>query len=333
MPDNRMPPSFWDRVKEAPLWVKIVVPVVLLIAVIAAIPTSKEENSGDETTAAADVSTAQVRKCTTRGVSDNQEITCVAGLWADATAQGDTADRCALEDTAGACGTYVGVGEPSPVEKTFLNATVVKIDKSSGQLAFVTFSNGCKIEVSGGRDSWLVSNYGGPKLYGGCKHGVKFQPAKPAPASSVPAAPAAPAAAPGPTDEDIRNALDDADPTEFGAVADSVNVKQIERFGRSSLTITLETPEGGFQGASVADLDGSAAAAFKQLYTDTDWQGAATIRFTGGLVDSRTGRDLPNAMTGLYRVKASEARQIDWDNAENVDWSYYRVFTHPALKG
>jgi hypothetical protein len=42
----------------------------------------------------------------------------------------------------------------------------------------------------------------------------------------------------------------------------------------------------------VADLDGSAGAAFEAVYADADWQGGTTVRFTGGLVDTRMGRDL-----------------------------------------
>jgi hypothetical protein len=59
MPD-RQSPSFWDRVKQAPLWVKIVVPVVLLIVVIAVIPAPEDNGDGDgeeATTTAAEEAT------------------------------------------------------------------------------------------------------------------------------------------------------------------------------------------------------------------------------------------------------------------------------------
>ena len=50
MANGSAPPSFWDRVKQAPLWVKIVVPVVLLIFVISAITggDNKKDNGGGE---------------------------------------------------------------------------------------------------------------------------------------------------------------------------------------------------------------------------------------------------------------------------------------------
>ena len=96
--------------------------------------------------------------------------------------------------------------------------------------------------------------------------------------------------------------------------------------------MTIETPEGGAEGASVNDLDGSAAAAFEAVYVDAGWRGDATVQFTGGLVDTSTGRDLPNARTGLYRLTAKQAQRINWDDAELIDWSIYRVFAHPALK-
>jgi hypothetical protein len=131
--------------------------------------------------------------------------------------------------------------------------------------------------------------------------------------------------------DSLQGALEDADPTEFGAVAD-LEVKRIER-SPTFLQVTLATPEGGFEGASVDDLDGSAGAAFKAIYGDTDWRKDASVTFTGGLVDTRTGKEAPNEETGIYRLTASEARRIEWDNAVAVDWSQYRVFAHPALKG
>ena len=80
------------------------------------------------------------------------------------------------------------------------------------------------------------------------------------------------------------------------------------------------------------DLDGSAAAAFEAIYT------MRTGERCHGDVHRRTrrlpyGRDLPNAKPGLYRLTAREARQINWDNAaSDIDWSFYRLFAHPALK-
>jgi hypothetical protein len=133
----------------------------------------------------------------------------------------------------------------------------------------------------------------------------------------------------------VREALDDVDPTDFLAVADSLEVKELERLPRI-INVTLETPEGGFEGASVADLDGSAAGAFQAIYDEVGWNKAATVTFEGGLVDTRTGKDLPNEETGIYRVEAREARQIDWSDDEtlavNIDWSLYRVFASPSLK-
>jgi hypothetical protein len=68
MPDDRKPPSFWDRVKQAPLWVKIVVPVVLLIAVIAVIPAPEDNGDGDgeeaTTTAAEEATTVATEEAT-----------------------------------------------------------------------------------------------------------------------------------------------------------------------------------------------------------------------------------------------------------------------------
>jgi hypothetical protein len=60
------------------------------------------------------------------------------------------------------------------------------------------------------------------------------------------------------------------------------------------------------------------------------------LTFRGGLVDSRTGEELPNAPTGRYAIEQAEAKRIDWSDEDaiefGIDWSLYRTFTHPALK-
>lgn len=129
----------------------------------------------------------------------------------------------------------------------------------------------------------------------------------------------------------ILDALENAEsPTTFGAVATELDVKSVERLPRI-VHVTLKTPEGGFEGASVADLAGSAASAFKAIH-DAGWNKTATVTFTGGLVDTGTGQDLPNEETGIFRLEGRDARSINWESAEQVDWKLYAVFLHPALK-
>jgi hypothetical protein len=105
--------------------------------------------------------------------------------------------------------------------------------------------------------------------------------------------------------------------------------------GTGALDIYLRTPEGGFSGASVDDLDTGAAAAFAAAYGKAKYHKAVGVIFRGGLVNSTTGKDLPKANTGIYLMTGGQAEQIDWSNDEalmNIDWSNYRVFAHPALK-
>jgi hypothetical protein len=100
--------------------------------------------------------------------------------------------------------------------------------------------------------------------------------------------------------------------------------------------IALSTPEGGFEGPSTGDTDGLASAALAKVYGGGDWRGAAYVEFRGGLVNSATGRPLPNAPTVSYRVERNAAKQINWSDEEalyNIDWSIYRGFCHPAIKG
>ncbi|WP_028060973.1 hypothetical protein [Candidatus Solirubrobacter pratensis] len=128
----------------------------------------------------------------------------------------------------------------------------------------------------------------------------------------------------------FRTALEAAHPTQFGAVADKLSVRGIARH-RAIINVAVNTPDGGFQGASRQDLAGSAGAAFKALH-GAGWHKAITVTFKGGLVDTTTGKNLPNAETGVFRLDRKDARRIDWQHADQVDWTVYAVFLHPALK-
>ena len=57
--------------------------------------------------------------------------------------------------------------------------------------------------------------------------------------------------------------------------------------------------------------------------------------YQGGIVNEATGKELPGANTGLYKISADEAEQIDWsdqDALSEVDWSTYRKFCHQAFQ-
>lgn len=140
--------------------------------------------------------------------------------------------------------------------------------------------------------------------------------------------------APSPSAEErAREALGDEISSDV-AVGDS-QVRSVKVTGQL-MDITLATPEGGFEGPSTDDVDGLASAALARIYEDADWHGAAFVEFRGGLVDSATGRELPNAPTASYRVERRRAEQIDWSDEEVlfvIDWSIYRGLCHPALKG
>ena len=74
-------------------------------------------------------------------------------------------------------------------------------------------------------------------------------------------------------------------------------------------------------------------AAFEAVVNDAGWQKGAhrpLHRRVGGI--SKTGKDLPDAETGLHRLTAGEAQRIDWGSADEIDWSLYRVFVHPAIE-
>jgi hypothetical protein len=98
----------------------------------------------------------------------------------------------------------------------------------------------------------------------------------------------------------------------------------------------VETPEGGFEGASCGDLNDGARAIFQKIFNDAAWSGGAAVIFRGGLVSRATGEELPDVNTGIFTIHADQASQIDWSNEDavqfNIDWSIYRDFCHPALK-
>lgn len=133
-------------------------------------------------------------------------------------------------------------------------------------------------------------------------------------------------------EEKVRQALGSSVSSDF-AIGDS-KVRSANRLG-TDMFIVLATPQGGFEGPSTSDADALASAAFAKTYS-TGWRGPAVVQFRGGLVDSSTGKDLPNAVAFTYRMQPGKARQIDWsdqDALHSINWSLYRTFCHPAFKG
>ena len=165
----------------------------------------------------------------------------------------------------------------------------------------------------------------------GSEQGTDAKPDREPQAAAQTARPAEPAK-PKTKNDRLRDALADTNP----AGAGEVDVQRIE-FGKS-LVIHLKTPTGGFSGPSDKDLNNSAAAAFRAVYGKAKYPATkeTVVVFAGGLVSKATGKDLPDARTGIYTLKGSDARKIDWSDDDaityNIDWSIYRDFIHPAIK-
>lgn len=131
--------------------------------------------------------------------------------------------------------------------------------------------------------------------------------------------------------EKVKVALDDID-----WLPQNPKIKKIE-FGSDELTVYAATPEGGLQGASTGDLDEQAGAVFEAVYGDAKYKKTGTVVvFKGGLVDSKTGKNLKNVNTGIYTISKGDAREVDWADEDTVrftiEWKLYRDFAHPALK-
>ena len=106
-------------------------------------------------------------------------------------------------------------------------------------------------------------------------------------------------------------------------------------FEGAEVLVTAQTPEGGLEGASCGDLDDGAQAIFETIYNDAGWKRGAGLFYEGGLVDSTTGEELPERITGTYTMPAGQARRIEWSDEDvllNIDWSNYRDFCHAALQ-
>lgn len=131
--------------------------------------------------------------------------------------------------------------------------------------------------------------------------------------------------------ERVNAALEEID----GTVQEPV-INDVE-FGSDELVITVATPEGGLEGASTRDLNEQASAIFKAVYGEAKYKKTDTvIVFEGGLVSTKTGKDLDDVNTGIYTMPRSDAREIDWSDEDTllvvIDWTLFRDFVHPAIK-
>lgn len=110
---------------------------------------------------------------------------------------------------------------------------------------------------------------------------------------------------------------------------------KIESASAREISIEAKTPEGGLEGASTGDLNRAASEIFKAIYGEAGYRRASVVVFKGGLVDTKTGADLPHAETGIYNMSRADAAAIQWSDDDRllvIEWKNFRVFAHPALK-
>ncbi len=92
------------------------------------------------------------------------------------------------------------------------------------------------------------------------------------------------------------------------------------------IAVDAKTPDGGFEGASTGDLNRRAGKIFAAIH-EAGFTRSTLIKFKG--------KDLPDAVTGTFKMSRDEAKEIAWDDEDAlaaIDWSNYRLFAHPALK-
>lgn len=131
--------------------------------------------------------------------------------------------------------------------------------------------------------------------------------------------------------EELRAAL-----RNVNAIGEDPKIKEVNFLEGNTLNVIAETPLGGFQGPSTTDLNYMSRAIFETIYGPSApaHEFATVIEFTGGLVDQRTGQE-SDAVTARYMIEQTEAQEIAWADKTTLDfinWSFYRTFTHPAIK-
>jgi hypothetical protein len=132
--------------------------------------------------------------------------------------------------------------------------------------------------------------------------------------------------------ERVREAV--GDEVEAGGYAGTLEIMEVS-FEGTEAQVIAKTPEGGFDGVKCGDLDDGAQAVFETVYNDGGWKGGSAVAFKGGLVDSATGNELPDANTGIYTMPAVQAKQINWSDEDallNINWELYRDYCHQALQ-
>lgn len=142
---------------------------------------------------------------------------------------------------------------------------------------------------------------------------------------------ASPTAPPNP-EQQVQDAL--GDEVQAGGYAGDLEIQNVD-FDGTEAQVFVKTPEGGLEGASCADMDEGARAVFEAIYNDGGWKGGAAVVYKGGLVDTATGKELPDANAGIFTMHAGQAKKIDWSDEDalaNIDWSFYRDFCHPAFQ-
>ncbi len=110
---------------------------------------------------------------------------------------------------------------------------------------------------------------------------------------------------------------------------------RVDQVSGSNILVEATTPSGGFEGASTGDLNRAAGAIFTAIYRDTVYRRPVVILFRGGLVDTKTGADVPDVKTGQFRMSRRDASAVDWDAADEIafiEWGNFREFAHPAIK-
>lgn len=107
-------------------------------------------------------------------------------------------------------------------------------------------------------------------------------------------------------------------------------IKEITREG-NAIVVGVKAEDNFTNGLILGGMDRDSGDTFKLIYNDVGMHPREVlVQGYLPLTDTKTGKESEDVVT-VHALKRAEAEQIDWDNADAIQWDSYRTFKHPAL--
>lgn len=106
---------------------------------------------------------------------------------------------------------------------------------------------------------------------------------------------------------------------------------QLDRF-EGTLTIGLKADDNFTNGMIRSGMKLDAGDALRDVYRSAGYQPReAIVQFHMQLVDKATGEE-SDSVVAVYALHRARAAEINWANADVIDWDSYRTMLHPAVR-